>query len=95
MKRTEEKDAYDDWDKNMPVLLMSGGGEPVGDNGKGVESVKKSMMKAGISDITAKVYPDGRHDILHEEKLGMAQLISDEIKNWMLNHHLTYKLLFV
>ena len=87
MKRTAEKDTYDDWDKNMPVLLLSGGDDPVGNNGKGVEAVKKSMIKAGISDITAKIYPNVRHDILHEEKLGISHQVYDEIKNWLLNHN--------
>lgn len=51
----------------MPILLISGEKDPVGDCGKGVLATEKVMRKAGVKDITVKMYPGLRHDILHEK----------------------------
>ena len=84
MKRTADGNTYQKWNKEMPVLLLSGSEDPVGDFGKGVAAVGKSMKKGGLKNVTCKLYTDGRHDILREEKQGISQQVCDEIKNWML-----------
>ena len=53
---------------NLPILLVSGSEDPVGDYVVGLHRVKKSLEKAGVSDITLTLYPWGRHEILHEEE---------------------------
>lgn len=55
-------------DKNLPILLISGEKDPVGDCGKGVKLTKKALEKAGVKDISVKMYLGLRHDILHEEE---------------------------
>ncbi len=56
----------DSIEKNLPVLLMSGDKDPVGGNGKGVEEVYHKYQKAGIKDVTLKLFKDGRHELLNE-----------------------------
>lgn len=51
---------------NLPVLLMSGTEDPVGDMSKGVYSVQKLFKSAGMKDVEVLLYPESRHDILHE-----------------------------
>ena len=68
----------------MPVLLLSGSDDPVGNQGKGVTVVEKSMRKGGLTNVTCKIYSGARHDILHEESLGIAALVCEKIKNWLL-----------
>lgn len=53
-------------DKNMPVLLVSGDRDPVGAYGKGVLAVCRKFKKAGINDISMKLYPGLRHNVLGE-----------------------------
>lgn len=48
-----------------PILLISGGKDPVGGNGKGVQQVMK-WLKATGHDPCLKLYPDGRHEMLNE-----------------------------
>ena len=52
--------------KEMPVLFIAGGADPVGENGKGVEKAYKAFCKAGLKDVTMKIYPGARHEILNE-----------------------------
>ena len=81
MKRTANKNTYQKWNKNMPVLLISGEDDPVGDAGKGVRLVEKSMKNAGLTNVTLKLYPGARHDVLHEEKSGTASSVYQAIKD--------------
>lgn len=55
-------------DKDLPVLLISGAEDPVGNYGKGVECTCASLCKAGIRDITMKLYPGMRHQIFIEDQ---------------------------
>lgn len=52
--------------KTMPVYIFSGDKDPVGSYGKGVEDVKKLFDDAGLQDVTMKLYPGGRHEMLNE-----------------------------
>lgn len=84
MKRAADRNVYKNWKKDLPVLLLSGSDDPVGNQGKGVAVVEASMKKGGLTNVTCKMYAGGRHDILHEERLGIAPNVCKEIKNWML-----------
>lgn len=85
MKRTGRKDAYQLWDKNMPVLLLSGQDDPVGNSGKGVQTVKQRMEKAGLHNITIQLFAGARHDILHEESNGAATA-RKALVDWLQNN---------
>ncbi len=67
-------------DKNTPILLVSGSDDPVGDKGKGVKRTYKSMVKAGVRDVSMKLYPGLRHDIFLEEE---KSDIFGDIYQWM------------
>lgn len=52
--------------KSLPILVISGGRDPVGDFGKGPKLVAESFQKTGIWDVTLKLYPEDRHELLNE-----------------------------
>ena len=52
--------------KNLPILVISGQNDPVGEFGKGPEIVAETYRKTGIQDVTLKLFPDDRHEILNE-----------------------------
>ena len=83
MKRTGAKDAYRNWRKDMPVLLISGQDDPVGDSGKGVQRVETAMRKAGMKNVQMKLFPGARHDLLHEEVSGNAEEARKIIALWL------------
>ncbi len=51
--------------KDVPVLLISGENDPVGDYGKGIVQVYEGLKKQGV-DAEYILYPDGRHEILND-----------------------------
>lgn len=53
-------------DKEMPVYFISGDQDPVGDMGKGVQKAHDCFKKAGIRDLSIKLYHGLRHEILNE-----------------------------
>lgn len=84
MRRTGKKDAYEKWDKTLPILLLSGDRDPVGDFGKGIQRVKNSMDRAGLKDVEFHLIPNARHDLFHEEKSGGAKKTEDILVKWVL-----------
>ncbi|MEG1857751.1 MAG: alpha/beta hydrolase, partial [Pseudoflavonifractor sp.] len=53
-------------DPATPIYLMSGSKDPVGGMGAGVEKVLGFFQGAGVRDLTMKLYPEGRHEMLNE-----------------------------
>ena len=50
----------------LPIFIVSGQDNPVGDNGVGVKKVYDLFKEAGSLDITYKLYENDRHEILNE-----------------------------
>lgn len=53
-------------DKEMPILLISGDCDPVGDMGKGVTKAYNAFGKAGMHDVSMILYEGCRHEILND-----------------------------
>ena len=66
--------------KNMPVLIISGDADPVGDYGKGINKIYKLYKKAGLEDVTLRLIPGGRHEILNESD---KKETSEYIGSWL------------
>lgn len=56
---------YKNFPKKLPVLLISGGADPVGNYGDGVYEVLDLLSKNGCT-ASAKIYGGMRHEILNE-----------------------------
>ena len=82
MKRTGSAYEYDGWDTSIPILLISGQDDPVGDGGKGVQEISRRMKNSGMENVTVKLFPGARHDLLHEEKNG-ADATRKYIAEWI------------
>ena len=86
MQRTGKRNAASAWKKDMPVLFLSGESDPVGNNGKGVKAICGQLKKLGITDVTMQLFPNARHDLLHEKKSGNADEATKALLCWMENH---------
>lgn len=51
---------------DLPVLVVSGEADPVGAWGKGVRQVAEGLERAGVKDLTLRLYPGARHELLNE-----------------------------
>ena len=83
MKRTGTPNACAAWRKDMPVLLISGQEDPVGDGGKGVLAVKRQLDAAGLQRVSLHLLPGARHIVLCEEQNGAARQAMDIISKWL------------
>lgn len=79
MKITGKKSTIMQIKKTLPLLLISGDEDPVGEQGKGVIRVLKTFGRAGIKQVSMKLYP-GRHDILHE---ACKDTVVRDIEEWI------------
>lgn len=52
-------------DKGLPILLVSGANDPVGEHGKGVEKVYNRLKKSR-ANVKMKLYENNRHEILND-----------------------------
>lgn len=66
--------------RNLPVFLMSGAQDPVGEKGKGVKRVYRALKQAGLSDVSLKLYPEARHELLHETN---REEVFRDIEEWI------------
>jgi alpha-beta hydrolase superfamily lysophospholipase len=67
--------------KDLPVLLISGTRDPVGDYGAGVKKVYRLFKKAGLRDVTMKLYDGARHEVLNETN---REEVYNDVLQWML-----------
>ena len=64
----------------LPILLIAGTLDPVGNKGRGVKSTAALFEKAGIKDVEVKLYQGMRHEILNEPG---KQQVYDDVLAWI------------
>lgn len=72
--------------KDLPVLFVSGSQDPVGDFGAGVWKVYEQFRDVGMTDVTIRLFPEDRHEILHEKD---RLEVFEEIESWLEKHRET------
>ena len=66
--------------KDIPMLIISGDEDPVGGYGKGVEKVCRLYRKAGLENVTLRLFKGDRHEILNEtDRDDVMRTVSDFI----------------
>ncbi len=83
MKRTGKAESYAGWKKDLPVLLLYGTEDPVGNSGKGVPKLYGLMKKAGLQAVDCQQFPGARHDLFHEEASGTAESVCHCVADWL------------
>ncbi len=53
--------------KELPVLLIAGAMDPVGEYGKGIDKVYNTLVSKGKKNIEKILYDNARHEILNEK----------------------------
>ena len=67
-------------DPDTPVYFFAGDKDPVGSSGKGVKKVARWFREAGVKDVTVKLYPEGRHEMLNETN---RQQVYEDVLAWL------------
>lgn len=66
--------------KQIPVFFVSGEEDPVGDYGEGVIGAKNALVRAGLENVSMKLYPGDRHEILNETD---KDIVYQDIYEWL------------
>jgi len=74
----QQKQSLEAMDKTLPVLFIAGSEDPVGGYGKTVLQTVKAFEAAGMTDVSCKLYPLCRHEILNE--INKAEVYEDILK---------------
>ena len=67
-------------DKDLPVLFIAGDQDPVGEMGKGVRRAYQAFRKAGVGDVSIKLYHGLRHEILNEAS---RRYVYQDVLDWL------------
>lgn len=66
--------------KELPVFIISGAEDPVGDYGRGVVAAYDSMEEVGMTNLSMKIYEGARHEILNETD---REIVMEDVWNWV------------
>jgi alpha-beta hydrolase superfamily lysophospholipase len=72
--------------KKIPYYLFSGDKDPVSQNGKQLKQLSEKLKAIGVKDVTLKLYPKGRHEMLNEINVDE---VSADLVLWLAAHFST------
>jgi alpha-beta hydrolase superfamily lysophospholipase len=80
IRKISKKEWAESFPNNFPVYLFSGEEDPVGAMGRGVTRVYQRLLAAGKIDVSIKLYPGGRHEMLNERN---REEVYEDVWNWI------------
>lgn len=75
------KEWFTELSKELPVLVISGAMDPVGNYSKGIDQVCDMLKAEGKTNVKKILYPDARHEILNES--ACFDTVCKDIIEWM------------
>ncbi|MDR1301408.1 MAG: lysophospholipase [Treponema sp.] len=69
--------------RDLPIYVFSGSADPVGDMGKSPTALVDAYRSLGIKDLEFVLYPDARHETLHETNW---EEVTDNLLSWIIRH---------
>lgn len=67
--------------KNLPIMLVAGAEDPVGDYGRSIEKVYQTYLEHGMTNVQMKLYENDRHELLNETD---REQVYGDIYRWIL-----------
>ncbi len=65
---------------SLPIFIVAGERDPVGNHGKTLPSLEGLFTRAGLRDVQLKLYPGARHEILNETN---RDEVTADILDWI------------
>lgn len=65
---------------DLPIFMISGAEDPVGDYGAGVQAAYDSLTEAGLKNVEKKLYEGDRHELLNEDD---RETVMQDICDWI------------
>ena len=64
----------------LPLFFIAGGQDPVGHYGRDVRRVSAGYERAGVEDVSVKIYQEDRHEVLNELD---RDLVYRDVLSWL------------
>ena len=81
LDRLNQEENLNAMPKELPVYFIAGDMDPVGNYGEGVKKAYKDFEKAGMKNISLKLYSGGRHELLNEKN---KHQVYEDIYPWIM-----------
>ena len=78
--RMQKKENLEKIPKKLPILIVSGTEDPVGDRGEAPKALYDTLLHLDITKTTLKLYNGARHELLNEK---IKETVYYELYNWM------------
>jgi alpha-beta hydrolase superfamily lysophospholipase len=69
--------------RDLPIYIFSGSRDPVGNMGESHKALVQRFKRLGFSDLEFVLYPDGRHEMLHETNY---EEVEGNLIAWIMKH---------
>ena len=69
--------------KHLPIYIMSGAVDPTGRASQGPKALAAAYEKAGLDQVTLRLYPNGRHELINETN---REEVTNELIAWLDAH---------
>ena len=66
IKYIQEPENLEKMKKDLPIMFIAGSEDPVGAYGTGVKQAAQAFVKAGMENVSMRLYPLCRHEVLNE-----------------------------
>lgn len=80
LKLIHKKTAMKSIPSDLPVYIIYGEDDPVGNYGKSLEALEKIYKENGMSKVTRQSYPGDRHEILNEDD---SEQVIENLLTWI------------
>ncbi|MCG8566852.1 MAG: lysophospholipase, partial [Desulfobacterales bacterium] len=81
LQRITRPAAFRNTPDDLPLLCFAGDEDPVGERGAGVRRAAQCYERHGNRDVTLKLYPKGRHEMVGEIE---KEDVFSHISQWIL-----------
>lgn len=80
ISRIQKRENLEKVPKTLPVFMVAGGDDPVGEFGEGVKRAFASLTDVGLTNIQMKLYEKDRHELLNEVD---RDVVMQDIYDWI------------
>jgi len=80
ISRIQKRENLEKVPKTLPVFMVAGGDDPVGEYGEGVKRAFASLKDVGLTNIQMKLYEKDRHELLNEVD---RDVVMQDIYDWI------------
>lgn len=80
LKTINKEENFKKIQKELPIFIVSGDMDPVGNFGKGIINLYENFKSIGIKDVKYKLYKGKRHEILNEDN---KKEVMEDVLEWL------------